>query len=187
MLNTVVFVSKSAFKNHVKAARTMIAISIGDDQDPPPRLNRGFAGVIRLNFVDQYEEAIGCKDGDFPDLHPLHATGRRLFYQGDELCDYNDARKVVRFLNHYSAQDLAFDVVVHCHAGVSRSAAVAQFVADRYGARIDNANPSTSAANKRMLRLLNKVADGVPPVLGEMPKKLVIQRTQTYSGPIGIF
>ena len=48
-------------------------------------------------------------------------------------------------------------LVVHCFAGISRSAAVAAFASDRFGVEIDQANPDTSCANARLLRLLGKV------------------------------
>ncbi len=73
------------------------------------------------------------------------------------------------FLQQISEDDACDHVIVHCHAGISRSAAVARFVADRYRARIDNRglnDPGTEFPNKRLLRLLNMAADGEPMAVG---------------------
>lgn len=183
MIKTAVFISLASFA-YVKRAPGTIVISIGDVGDKQPCLE-GFAGSIRLEFVDLYEEAIGAQVGDLPDLHPQHASGARLFFQKDELPDYNDASKVNHFLAYYAALPESYDLVVHCQAGISRSAAVAQFAADRYNAELIGANPDTSAANRRLLRLFNKVADGVPPSIFMPPDTVVEYRPQEYAGEWG--
>lgn len=168
MIKSVVFCSLDSFKNHVKANVNTIAISILDDSEwqAAKHLPVGFAGHVKLCFVDVYEELLNNPSGltefsklnqvSFPDLHENYKAGARLFHEGNELCDLNDANKIVGFLNHYVFKDDEFDLVVHCYAGISRSSAVAQFVAEKYGVPIASANPDTSFANKRLLRLLNK-------------------------------
>lgn len=146
---------------------------------------RGYAGSLRLGFEDEYEEKLGVCVGEIPDLHPAHENGARIFYQGNELPDFNDALRVVKFLDRYAAKTERFDLVVHCQAGISRSAAVAQFAADKYGALLAGANPDTSGANRRLLRLLNKVSDGLPPSIFMPPAKHAERPPQEYSGPWG--
>lgn len=120
-----------------------------------------------------------------PDLRPRHEAGVRLFFDNNELCDANDARKVVRFLSHYAEKEEGYDLVVHCHAG--RSAAVAQFAADRFGAPIVNANPDTSGANRRLLRLLGKVFEGGQLTVFEPPKNPPRTLGTRYVTVSGIF
>jgi len=45
----------------------------------------------------------------------------------------NDAKQIINFLNHHFDKPESFDrVIIHCQAGVSRSQAVALFVAKHY-------------------------------------------------------
>lgn len=189
MLKSVVFVSRAAFRDHIKASRTTIAISIGADDEPAPRLARGFAGAIRLTFDDVYEEKLGLRPGDLPDLHPRHEAGVRIYACDGkaELCDANDAHRILRFLERYAEKGDGFDVVVHCEAGVSRSAAVAQFAAEHYGIPIANANPDTSEANKRLLRLLAKFSEGGQPTVFDPPRNAPGAREASRATIMGIF
>ena len=137
MIRTVVFLSKKAFEKHLKPTSSTIAISIGAaDEGAPPRLDRGFAGAIRLEFDDVYEESLNLPVGFFPDLHPRHHDGVRIFAGNANVFDFNDAHKINRFIGHYAVKPEPYDLVVHCFAGVSRSAAVALHSSFRYGARI---------------------------------------------------
>lgn len=188
MLKSVLFVSKATFVNRIKATPNMVVISIGSDDDDPPRLNRGFAGAIRLCFEDHSEETAGLPVGILPDLHPRHAAGVRIYANNYELCDWNDARRIVTQLDHYAVKEGEFELVVHCQAGISRSAAVAQFAADRYCAVIENANPDTSGANPRLLRLLNRYADGLEPRIFDIPDLSgYVRKAERTSTVMGIF
>lgn len=167
-LHTVCFISRDTFENHLKLSSTipMIAISITDPTATSARAPKGLAGLLRLSFEDDYEELLGVPPGYLPDLHPQHDDGIRLFFGDNELCDANDASRMLSFLNTYAKKDQPHDVIVHCRAGISRSAAVAQFVSEHYGCDIDQANPDTSAANMRVLRLLRSASKGVTPTKG---------------------
>ena len=168
MIGSVIFCSLDSFKNHLKPSIGTIAISIlaQDEWESAKRLPVGFAGHIKLCFDDVYEEMFNQPQSlteftqlnkvEYPDLHANHEEGVRLFHKKYELCDLNDAKKIVKFLQHYSSKPEQFELVVHCYAGISRSSAVAQFVADRFGSPIVGQNQETSFANKRLLRLLNK-------------------------------
>lgn len=186
MIKTVVFISRNAFTNHLKPTPSTIAISIGAaDEGAKPNLKRGFAGAIRLEFDDVYEESLNVPIGFFPDLHPRHEEGVRIFIGDAEVFDFKDAQKIIGFLDYYATKPGEFDLVVHCLVGVSRSAAVAQFASDTYGAVIDNANPNTSAANKRVLRILRKALTDELPVIFAPRAALPPGKTQEYAGVLG--
>jgi predicted protein tyrosine phosphatase len=188
MLLSVCFVSQRTFEDHVDPAGNVVAISITDPDERPAKVRPGFRAVLRLSFHDIMEESLGLNVGDLPDLHPRHAVGVRLFWGQAELCDANDARRVLTFLDHHANSAEKLHLVVHCHAGISRSAAVAAFAADRFGIEIDQANPDTSCANTRLLRLLGKVDLGHPLHVGEVPQGLQPRPKTAYQSSLsGIF
>lgn len=158
MIKSVCFLSKKAAENHLQTTSTMAIISITDPGERPARLPKGIP-VLRMEFIDLYEEALGLPVGVFPDRLPQPLA---VFYDRYEMPDGHHAEHIVGFIDRQARREEFIDLVVHCQAGISRSAAVAQFVADRYGVPIDQANPDTSAANARVLRLLNKAMDGIP-------------------------
>jgi len=184
VIKSALFVSLQSFKKHCKPNPGAIVISIGLSTDRAPYM-LGYAGSLRLGFEDEYEEKLGVRVGEIPDLHPAHQNGARIFYQGNELPDFNDALRVVKFLDRYAAKTECFDLIVHCQAGISRSAAIAQFAADKYGALLVGANPDTSGSNRRLLRLLTKVSDGVPPSIFMPPSKHAERPPQECGGPCG--
>lgn len=182
MIKTVVFISKNSFENHLKPTSSMIAISIGAaDEGAKPNLKRGFAGAIRLEFDDVYEESLNVAIGFFPDLHPRHEEGVRIFIGDAEVFDFKDAKKILGFLDHYAKKSDEFDLIVHCLAGISRSAAIAQFASDQYGAAIDNSHQNTSAANKRVLRVLCRAFTDESPAIFEPHASLPPGPTQEYA------
>lgn len=125
----------------------------------------GWHDVLQLEFDDIYEESMGVAVGSIPDAAQTHLVHE---YNGAtyRLPDANHARGIAKFLaRHEGGHCISRRVVVHCNQGRSRSAAVAQFVADRYGVHILNADlewqdrvamSDTSRANPRLLRLLIK-------------------------------
>jgi hypothetical protein len=85
-----------------------ICISITDPAAPPAELSRGFAAVLRLAFSD-----IVAKE-----------TPEDVLFAPDH------AAAVVGFMERWRHADR---LVVHCHAGVSRSPGVALGLCDRLG------------------------------------------------------
>ena len=81
--------------------RVEVCISITNPGGPSPRLSRRFAAILRLIFTDIA--------GPSP-------------YAFDRLFSEQDARRVIAFAHEWSAAE---QIVVHCLAGQSRSAAVA--------------------------------------------------------------
>lgn len=131
-----------------------LMISISTPGDAPARLKEGYQAVLRLAFDDLYEEVLGISPGALPDDTPEGGVRWKVY----ALPVAGHARAICEFLARYAPAP----VIVRCDAGISRSAAVAQFVAGRYDATILNNNPDTSCANRRLLRLLNKVDRGAP-------------------------
>jgi predicted protein tyrosine phosphatase len=172
---TVAFVSQQSMENHVKPCLNTAVISITTPGDKQARLKDGFHQVIRLQFDDLYEELIRDHVGYVPDITP---TGPVLWHNLT-MPDITHAQAIVQFLEGLNCDH----IIVHCHAGISRSAGVAQFIVDHYGAKIDQSNDDTSLLNQRILRLLNKVysneeikcAEYIP--LGNAP----INEKETYS------
>jgi len=168
MIGDIVFLSEKQAIAY-RSLRPTIGISIFNSDAEPPKLNHTrYAGLIRLQFDDSSEETLGI-DG-IPDLVNGWQNGRRIILNGNELCDFNDARKIFTFLQHHANQETKVDLMVHCEAGISRSAAVAQFAALQFGGTVMNTNRDTSGANKRLLRLLNKVANIDGPFIGDLPE-----------------
>lgn len=165
MLKSVCFISRAAAEMMLPAADTVM-ISISAPDEGLANIPEGYRSVLRVEFYDLYEEVLGIPVGSLPDACP---NEQPVLWKVFHLPDANHALKIFQLIEHHSTQEEPVHLIVHCHAGVSRSAAVAMFVADRYGCPIDNANPDTSAANARLLRLLNKISDGAPLVVGESP------------------
>lgn len=146
---TVAFISKYAMENHLKPSKDTAIISITDPSDTPANIPEGFHSILRVQFDDLYEELLREEVGTFPDI----CLQGDILWHNLVLPDARHAKAILEFINQLDCDHL----VVHCHAGISRSAAVAQFVANVYHSEIDQANGDTSLANKRLLRLLNKV------------------------------
>jgi predicted protein tyrosine phosphatase len=170
LIKSVCFVGRNTFENYLSLSQDgySIAISITDPNAATARVPRGFAGVLRLSFDDVYEESIGVEVGSLPDADERHADGVGLFFGSELLCDAINASQIIDFLNIYAEKSAAFDLYVHCEAGISRSSAVARFVSTKFKCPIEQANPDTSAANRRLLRLLQKVSSGTLIRLGRI-------------------
>lgn len=171
MIKSVSFLSRANFESKYKVSPQMksVAISIVDPVGPNSTLARpprGLHGILRLSFEDECEESIGVEVGSIPDLHVMHEDGVRLFLQGNELCDASDAVKINRFLAHYHCSSEDVQLIVHCQAGISRSAAVARFASEEFACAIHQDCGDTSGANRRLLRLLRSAADGQRPSMG---------------------
>jgi predicted protein tyrosine phosphatase len=114
-------------------------ISITDPGDPA-RLPEGWAAVLRLEFDDVAPPfPVLIRDGNHHrDIAPFDASM---------------AAQVLEFVGAVP-QDVN-RVIVHCNAGISRSAAVARFLADYYGYRLHD---KAEWANRHVLSVLYKAA-----------------------------
>jgi len=79
-------------------------------------LKPGWADILRLQFNDVDPEYLESLGND--------AEGKVLFTE-------QQAKKVVSWINNNKGK--LYGVVVHCWAGISRSGAVAKFIADKFG------------------------------------------------------
>lgn len=158
MLKNVLFLSLTEMKRRKPSLDTVV-VSILDNSESGgrPRLG-GFRSVLSLEFEDTFEEMKLAKAGDWPDEpnddeHARFAQGR-----GERVPALSDARAIVEFLHRCHQTPETLTLVVHCHGGISRSAAVATWAAARFWAPLLTSR-STDRANARLMRLLDK-ADG---------------------------
>jgi predicted protein tyrosine phosphatase len=158
IFKTVKFRSQIMVEERIEPDANVAVISLTTPGDDPARIKDGFHSILRLQFDDLYEENIKEKVGAIPDLDPSNPQCR-VMWHGLQLANYNHAREIIEYLNSLDCDH----VIVHCHAGVSRSAAVAQFITDKYGAALDRDWCDTSCMNKRVYRLLSKVFSGDAP------------------------
>jgi hypothetical protein len=95
----------------------LISIGEPDASNGPPNLKEGWFEVLRLAFHDVDTDRFDVPGGTF------------------HLMSEADARQIIDFVERVAPHiDVLF---VHCSAGISRSAAVAKWVARRYGLRFD--------------------------------------------------
>lgn len=128
MLNSVVFISRAQAEALTGNAEWAV-ISISEPGEPQANLCSKWHSVLRLSFHDVDVEA-----SDQFTLFTLE-----------------QAKEVLQFTANLP--DTVAGVVVHCHAGVSRSAAVAKAVAEWYALPFPEAY---SIYNKQVYRLLTQ-------------------------------
>ena len=87
---------------------------------------------------------------EFDDADPLHMNSSIIDQY--TLFDEDDAVDILKFLKKY--QDDTVDALVHCEAGISRSAAVAKFIAYIYNLRFPE---KYSIYNKHVFSTLLRV------------------------------
>lgn len=163
MIKTVKFVSQR-WMEHLEVVRPDTAIiSITSPGDSNAMISDGFFSILRLCFDDLEEETIHEQIGAVPDADP----DGPVLWHNLRLPDANHAKAIVDFLNRITCER----VIVHCHAGVSRSAAVAKFISEKYNAdlhgQVEGDYADASGANMRLYRLLNKVDSGEVLVIGK--------------------
>lgn len=161
----------------------VIVISI-HDRHSRPNLRSGFRDVLRLNFDDYDSE----RDG----LDALQDTFTPA-----------QAEALKSWLEPYLRAKTDFTLLVHCHAGISRSAAVAWWAHKVHGVELVTTYP-VWCLNSHVLRVLDpsiaapetpadapamprERAFEMPPMLGPaMPRKvLVVFANGKESGPWG--
>lgn len=169
MFESVIFVSRFAAMN-LPPDPDAIMISLivpGDKTTFAP----GYRSILQLEMHDVYEEVFNLPPNAIPDDqdHYTHEWGAPSYQIGlYRMPTLAHARAIVNFLADYEGGCSLFRrVIVHCSQGKSRSAAVAQFVSEKYDTPILNtesayqdlvAMTDTSRANKRLLRLLRKAS-----------------------------
>ena len=96
--------------------------------------------ILRLQFVDATPEEIE-NDPQREEIAPF-------------LFDADRAERIVAFLDKHT--NAAVDVVVNCEMGVSRSAAVANFVLEYFGLRQEPFAPPRHYPNPHVLEVLRE-------------------------------
>lgn len=138
MIKKVVFVSEEEACGMTGRFNAGV-ISITNAFRPPADLKKDTWGaILRLKFDDV--------DKDMTSQEARYYQ----FFEGE------DAGKILKWLqdNEYNLET----VVVHCAAGISRSAAVAKFIAELY--KIKNFNHNYTLYNKHVYRVLRDLYYG---------------------------
>jgi predicted protein tyrosine phosphatase len=98
----------------------MISIGEPDASNGPPNIKPGWHSIHRTSFHD-VDPQYGSSNGVPSDVY--------------QCMTIEDARSIVAFVRDEAR--LADVIVVHCRAGISRSAAVAKWIAREYGLAFD--------------------------------------------------
>ena len=117
--------------------RVEVCISISDPLASPAMLSPGFAAVLRLAFSDIV--AVQCAE--------------------DILFSPEQASAIVEFVDRWRHADR---LVVHCHAGLSRSPGVALGLCDRYGWSVDAFEAEFPYWNRLVRQVLLEKGPGSP-------------------------
>lgn len=155
MLKTVSFLSLAAFVE-LPPSEVVAVISIRDYSSSRKLPSfEGYRFVLPVHMLDVAEEHLRLSPGTWAD-EPT--ASQHLEYCGepdDQAPSLSHARAIQQFLAELHADSTGFDVVVHCSQGVSRSAAVAAWAAEKFDIPLlDPAGQGLDEANPRLLRLL---------------------------------
>ncbi|HZV99473.1 MAG TPA: hypothetical protein VFF74_10835 [Methylophilaceae bacterium] len=115
----------------------VISITEPGCPDGQARLQPGWHSVLRLEFHDL--------DANSPEWDI--AAGQFVFMNEQH------AHEVIEFVDRVAGE--VDTILVHCRAGISRSAAVAKFVANRFGLEFDHGYP---LFNKHVFQTLEQAA-----------------------------
>ena len=155
MLKTVSFLSLAAFLE-LPPTEAVAVISIRDYSSSRKLPSfEGYLHVLPVHMLDVAEEHLRLPPGTWGD-EPT--ASQHLEYCGEPdnyAPSLSHARAIHKFLTELHAETTRLDVVVHCSQGVSRSAAVAGWAAEKFSIPlIDPAGQGLAEANPRLLRLL---------------------------------
>lgn len=159
MLKEVLFMGvREASKLEPRSDTVIISIlDQFEEHNRPDHLHR-FKDHLILYFVDTFEKP---GEPDWPDQMSEDEHKVICKYDEEKAPELIDAQRIVEFINRH--HDVPEDVrlVVHCHGGVSRSAAVAKWVRDAYRVPLPQLGDGIhvlEGANPRVLRLLAKAS-----------------------------
>jgi hypothetical protein len=108
----------------------------------------GWGEVWRVQFADA--------EWDIAMIERLKARGQRFDPAQKGFPSEHSARAIFAILRGIELREDIVHVIVHCHAGRRRSAAVAKFIALRYGLPFDH---SYEGYNETVFRLLTTTPD----------------------------
>jgi len=145
----------------VKPIGDAVVVSILDRSEAAGRpLFSGYRDALRLGFEDTAEEYKLAEAGAWPD-NPTDAEHERFAQgKGERVPTLRDAQEIVAFLRKHRSSAEQLKLLVHCKAGISRSAAVAAWAAAAMWIPLGTSR-STAYANPRVLRLLDKAFERI--------------------------
>lgn len=108
MLKHVIFTSQQSACSRL-AWNNWAVISITDVGADDARLQQGWHDILRLGFDDIHHEEYGYI-----------------------ICEAFHARAIIAFVERCNDEKVE-GILVHCYAGISRSAAVAKWISERHG------------------------------------------------------
>lgn len=159
MLKSVEFMSLKAMKTLPPNVRVAV-ISISDSSSIRELPNfAGFSDVLRLDMLDVCEEHVGLAPGAWTDEPSPEQHVQYCEISDNFAPSLSHARAISAFVDQLHACTDELALVVHCSAGVSRSAGVAWWTSERLGITLhDRACVGLGEANPRIVRLLNCLA-----------------------------
>lgn len=160
----------------LRPRRDAIVISVLDSQERMsyrlPRFS-GYRSVLSLEFEDTAEETKLADPGSWPDVPSDEEHARFCQGAGMRVPDMRDAEKIASFVDGHHRSDESLELLIHCHAGVSRSAAIAKWASTYTDVPLSsNCRCSTERANPRVLRLLARIDSGLSVLVARRPVAL---------------
>ncbi|BAO28300.1 hypothetical protein [Sulfuritalea hydrogenivorans] len=149
MIRSVDFISRLKAES-LPARNDLAVISITEPEADPAALAFHEDVILRLVFHD---------------VDPGAETETRW-----TLFDPSHADQVIRFVRRLHADSEYLDLIIHCRAGISRSAALALFVAADTGCEFPR-RPFAGLANKHMLIVLEQMTGTSLPRPRALPKR----------------
>ena len=134
MINKVMFVGKFTAET-IGPFEDWAVISIGESDMKAPQIKDGWHDVLRLFFHDVNPDKV------------VDLTNTYKYVGMSE----SQANQIVEFVNRVAPN--VDGILVHCKAGISRSAAVAEWIAKRYELPFDYSYPNS---NSYVLRLIQE-------------------------------
>ena len=148
------------YASTIKPSNDTVIISILDNNSKYARPNfEGFKDFLLLSFKDRCEEDYGLT-WDWPEEIQDEYAQIYTGIKNERLCNLSDAHKILNFFRLHHADPNPINLVVHCKAGVGRSAAIACWIGTKFKIKYSGNDPKGRFnPNLRIERLLNKAND----------------------------
>lgn len=123
--------SRVGAENFIPKKNLYVAISIKTPDDLLPNLSENFVDICHLSFYDTVNL-----------MEPFSFKREH-------------ASKILDFINQYIHE---YNFMIHCDAGISRSAAVAKWIEEKYDANISFIENPPTRPNTLVISTLNEVS-----------------------------
>jgi predicted protein tyrosine phosphatase len=129
-----------------RSSEPYVVISLSDTDAPPPQIydHPSLRGRLALHFDDVYPQ------------HCFDESGARLFCEMSQ----EDAEQIAAFVGRWWGQ--VATIVVHCHAGLSRSTGVAAAIRNHHGQDERDLYDSPRNPNRHCLALVTEALKRYP-------------------------